>query len=179
MRIVVAAPARAERPLSVVAGPTLGGSTGNGWSGDGVIPGAQLRAGYRFANLVGPVFVGREAYAKEDERLLTLISLGAQVWWPPIEPRPYARLSWVHQHEEFVGYAQDEPFGVLFGVGNGIRHRGGVELALGTDIRFAESESIDWLLSPELYADWILASEAPGPKYYLGGGLSVGLAFAP
>ncbi len=157
----------------------MGGSTGDGWSGDGAIPGAQLRAAYRFGDIAGPVFVGREAYGRVDERLLTLISLGAQVWWPEIEPRPFARLSWVHQHEEYLGYAKDKPFGVLFGVGNGIRHRGGAELAIGTDFIVAKSAAIDWLVAPELYADWMFASEAPGPSFYLGGGVLVGLAFSP
>ena len=174
-----AATARAEGSVQVAAGPTIGGSGGNGWHGDGVVPGVTLRGAYRFGDWIGPVFVGREAYGKVDERLLTLISLGVQAWWPHINPRPFARLSWVHQHEEYVRYAEQKPFGVLFGVGNGIRHRGGAEAAIGADYAFAHTGKFEWFASGELYADWLFASEAPGPAYYPGGGLLIGFNLEP
>ena len=176
---LAARPALAEGSIQLAAGPTIGGSGGNGWHGDGVVPGVTLRGAYRFGDWIGPVFVGREAYGKVDERLLTLISLGVQAWWPHINPRPFARLSWVHQHEEYVRYAEQKPFGVLFGVGNGIRHRGGAEAAIGADYAFAHTGKFEWFASGELYADWLFASEAPGPAYYPGGGLLIGFNLEP
>lgn len=161
--------------VNAVAGASIASSTGNGWEGDGAIPSAQLRLAYRFPVGIAPVFVGREGYARVDDRLLTLISLGVQGWLDLGGAKPYARLAWAHQHEESTAFAREEPFGVLFGVGRGIRHRGGIDMALGADVPLARSKSLTWLVVAELWADWMFASESPGPEWYLGGTLGIGV----
>lgn len=177
--VFCAASARAGGSIHVAAGPTLAGSTGNGWYGDGAIPGATLQAGYRFGDWIGPVFEWREGYGKVDERLLTMVGLGGQAWWPHINPRPFARVMWIHQHEEYIHYVQEKPVGLLFGDGYGIRHRGGTEAAIGADYTFGHTGKFDWFASGELYWDWLFESEAPGPASYLGGGLLVGFNVKP
>lgn len=177
--LLAAAPARAAGDVNVAAGPSIGTSGGNDWSGDGAIPSAQLRLAYRFPFGVGPVFVGREGYAKVDQRLLTLVSIGAQGWLELESVKPYARVAWAHQHEESWAFAKEEPFGVLFGVGRGIRHRGGLDFGVGADVPVARSGSVRWLVFGEAWLDWLFASESPGPEYYAGGSIGVGLDWSP
>ena len=177
--LLVASPAGAAGDVNVVAGPSLATSGGNDWTGDGAILSSQLRLAYRFPFGVGPVFVGREGYAKVDQRLLTLVSFGAQGWLDLGTAKPYLRIAWAHQHEESVAFAKEEPFGVLFGVGRGIRHRGGLDFGAGVDVPFARSKNVRWLLIGEAWVDWLFSGEAPGPSYYSGGTLGVGLDWSP
>jgi hypothetical protein len=175
--VCFASVAQAGGELDAAAGPAVGASGGNDWSGDGAIPYATLRLAYRHDDLIGPVFVGREGYASTDERLLTLIGFGAQIWARVGETRPYARLVWLHQHEESVAFAKEEPLGVLFGVGKGIRHRGGMGAALGLDLPFAKGKRWSGFVAGEIFCDWFFASEAPGPAWYAGGALLVGFDY--
>ena len=60
-----------------------------------------------------------------DDRVLTYLSLGSTLYGHIGIARPYVRLALVHQHEEPTSAYRDDPFGAMFGVGDGIRHRGG------------------------------------------------------
>ncbi len=175
--VCAAGSAQAGGELDVAGGAALGGSGGNDWSGDGAIPYALFRLGYRHDDLIGPMAMVREGYARTDDRLLTALSFGAQIWAELGDTRPYFRLSWLHQHEESVAYAKEEPFGVLFGVGKGIRHRGGMGAAAGVDVPFARGERIIGFVSGEVFADWLFVSEAPGPEWYAGGAIAIGLDY--
>lgn len=163
--------------LDLAAGLGLG--TSGGWDGDdGAIPYGSFRAAYRFERpMIGPAAVVREGYAREDQRVLTLLSLGAQGWLDFERVKPYARIAWAHQHEEFLDNAKDEPWGVLFGVGKAIRHRGGLSFALGADVPFSKQKDLTWFVSGEAWFDWFFADHAPAPRYYLGGTLSIGLDY--
>jgi len=177
--LLLAPSARAAGDVNAVAGPSLATSGGDGWRGDGAVPSAQLRLAYRFPFGVGPVLLTREGYARVDQRLLTLLSFGAQGWLKLDGFRPYARVAWAHQHEESWAFAKEEPFGVLFGVGRGIRHRGGLDFGLGVDVPVARSKGVTWLVSGEAWTDWLFASESPGPTYYAGGTVGFGLDWSP
>jgi hypothetical protein len=167
--------------LDLAAGLGLG--TSGGWpedmgGSDGAIPYGSFRAGYRFEKpLIGPLAVVREGYAREDQRVLTLLSLGAQGWLDFHDVLPFARIAWAHQHEEFLDNAQAEPWGVLFGVGKAIRHRGGLTFALGADVPFARKKDLVWFVSGEAWFDWFFADHAPAPRYYVGGTLAIGLDY--
>jgi hypothetical protein len=170
-----ATPARAG-DFDAAASGGVATSAGNGWSGDGLIPTSAVRLAYRFPIGIAPVAFAREGYARVDERLLTLLGLGAQGWLMLGDFRPFARLAWIHQHEEPVAFAKEEPFGILFGVGRGIRHRGGVETALGFDYVFAQSNrAVRWFATLEGFADWTFAGDAPAPSRYFGSTLGLGL----
>src|SRR5688500_4381240 len=67
------------------------GAEGNGteWRGDAATYGS-LKLGLRFLDLFGVYFEGQEGYATVDERVLTMIALGAQVWGRLGITRPYA-----------------------------------------------------------------------------------------
>jgi hypothetical protein len=155
-------------------GPALGLSTGNDWEGDGAIFYGQSRFGYRANVPVGIVGHVREGYAKVDERLLTNLAIGVEGRIPLETMTPWLRLSWMHQHEESIDFAKEEPFGVLVGVGRGIRHRGGIGFGSGLDVRFAKSGAFDWFAGGELFLDYLFASESPGPSVYAGAALSIG-----
>ncbi len=163
--------------LDVATGPAIGASGGNGWSGDGAIPYWSFRAAYRFDAGIGPVILTREGYAATDERVLTLLTLGAQGWLDLHDVKPWLRIAWAHQHEESLVNAQAKPFGVLFGVGRGVRHRGGASFGAGADVPFLRKKDITWFVAGEAWADWFFADDAPGPRYYVGGTLSIGLDY--
>ena len=139
-----------------------------------MIPYVASRFGYRSNSPLGVVANLREGYGKVDERLLTLLGFGVEGRLELEGVTPWLRLSWLHQHEESIDFAKEEPFGVVFGVGRGIRHRGGVGFGAGADVPFAKSGDIDWFFGGELFADYLFASEAPGPDLYAGAALSIG-----
>jgi hypothetical protein len=171
--------ARADGDIDIAAGLGAGVSFGNGWEGDGAIPYGATRLAYRFGHWIGPVAYGRQGYGKVDQRLLTLVGLGAQAWLPLQGVSPWFRLAWAHQHEEFIESAKEEPFGVLFGVGRSVRHRGGLTFGAGADVPFAKSKKLEWFVAGEAFADWLFAGEAPGPTWYAGGMVSIGLNITP
>src|SRR5262245_233899 len=77
------------------------GSTAAGteWRGDGAGDG-WLKLVYRFIDLIGLYVQGYEGYGLVDDRMLTLLSIGGQVWGRIGPTRPYGRLGFLHQHEE-------------------------------------------------------------------------------
>ena len=133
-----------------------------------------FKLGYRFWQpWFQLTYVGKLGYASVDERLLTYLSFG-----PEIRPqffervRPYARGTVVHQHEENVDAAQNQPYQALVGVGDGIRHRAGVAGALGLEIPFHQHRKGDWYASIDLAATYF--PDDRGPNRYLTAGASVG-----
>lgn len=133
-----------------------------------------FKLGYRFWQpWFEVVYIGKLGYASVDERLLTYLSFG-----PEVRPRvfdrvrPYARALVVHQHEENVDAAQDQPYQSLVGVGDGIRHRGGLAAGLGLEIPFHEFRKGDWFASIDLAATYF--PDDRGPHRYLTAGASIG-----
>src|SRR5262245_7841099 len=75
---LVSAASRRAAAGEIQVGIGLGGE-GSSWRSDGAGFGS-LQLGYRFVDIVAPYFSVRLGYAGVDQRLLTLIQLGAQVW---------------------------------------------------------------------------------------------------
>jgi hypothetical protein len=155
-----------------------GGAAGVGstWKDDGGAVG-QLRVGWRFARVVSVDVFGRLGYAAVDQRLMTGVGLGATAWLPVRTVRPFARFGVVHQHEEPVPGMSGDVFGALVGVGDGIRHRGGVTFGVGVDVPFAKTGAVEWFAGADLGATYF--TDTRGPQGYLGGGLHLGFAFSP
>lgn len=134
-----------------------------------------FKAGFRFAGLpwFQLTYIGKLGYASVDERLLTYLSLGPELR-PPISERvrPYVRGTVVHQHEENVDAAQNQPYQALVGVGDGIRHRAGVAGALGVEFPFAQHQVGDFYASLDLSATYF--PDDRGPHRYLTAGASIG-----
>lgn len=142
------------------------------WEGDAAGT-TMLRAGYRIEPWIGLHGEGRLGYAGVDERVLVLVGLGAQLWGTFGDAQPFFRLTLTHQHEEPVDAIPSDLFGTLFGVGDGIRHRAGLEPAVGLDYVLWRDGALDVVASAE--ASLQLYPDDRGPKLYFLGGLGMGI----
>jgi hypothetical protein len=149
------------------------GGEGSAWRGD-VAGFVGLRLGYRFIDAVGPYINLRAGYANTNQRILELLQIGVQAWARIGFARPYARFGFVHQHEEPWAGVQNDLFGALFGVGDGITHRGGFEGAIGVDLPFKQMKSWQFHGTLEGFCTGF-PDHDKGPTAY-GGGIA-GLGF--
>jgi hypothetical protein len=81
----------------------------------------------------------------------------------------------VHQHEESADAIEADRWGALFGVGDGLRHRGGGEAAVGVDLPFHRDKAVEIFATVEGHADWF--PDPRGPEWYGGGGLALGFNY--
>ena len=151
------------------------GGEGSSWRSDGG-GFVSIKLGYRFVDIVAPYFLGRIGYANTNERVLELIQLGVQLWARIGITRPYLRLGLVHQHEEPWVSVTADPWGTLAGVGDGIRHRGGFEGALGVDIPFKQWKAWQFHATIEGFATGF--PDSKGPVVYGGGTAGLGFNYA-
>ncbi|MFO0590540.1 MAG: hypothetical protein U0441_23565 [Polyangiaceae bacterium] len=148
---------------------------GSEWKGDAALWGG-LGMTYRFYDLVGVYALGRLGYGSVDERILTLLAIGAQIWGRIGPTRPYLRVAFIHQHEEPVPAATLNPGGTVFGVGDGIRHRGGAEGALGLDYTFFTRDH--WSAFANAETSFAGFPNSSGPGWYILGGLGLGFQYS-
>ncbi|MBX3204162.1 MAG: hypothetical protein KF764_03785 [Labilithrix sp.] len=169
-----APPARAGAEVQVASGPDVQGSS---WRGDAAIA-QSLKLGVRFKEVIAIDALTRLGYATVDQRVLTYLSLGVSVYGKLAggRLRPFGRLSLVHQHEEPMSAYRHDPFGAIFGVGDGIRHRGGFGGSLGTDFVIARGAATAFLLGVDVNSTWF--PDPRGPAVYFGGGLWAGLDYS-
>jgi hypothetical protein len=157
--------------IQIASGPGVYGSS---WRGDSSV-GQALRLGYRFGDLVAIDYVGRLGYASVDDRVLTYLSLGGTLYGRVWKLRPYVRLAFVHQHEESTSSVRSDAFGAVFGVGDGIRHRGGFGGSLGLDLPVIKTEHFEMLVGIDSSGVWF--PDPRGPKIYAGGSFWLGVNF--
>jgi hypothetical protein len=168
--LVLAVPWRASAgEVQLASGPGAHGST---WRGDGAF-GAALRVGYRFGDLVAIDTVDRLEYGVVDARVITHLSVGGTLYGRLGKVRPYVRLAVVHQHEEPMPGLRADPYGAVFGVGDGIRHRGGFGWGLGVDLPVATVKSTEVVIGLDTSGAWF--PDPRGPALYAGGSLWLGL----
>jgi len=170
----VATPRTAEAVDFYAEGAISGGAST--WEKDPNI-GGQLHLGFEFLDIISVDTLGRIAYAAVDERLLELLGIGVKAAIP-IQPfTPFIRATAIHQHEMPVAVMGNDTFGHVMGVGDGIRHRFGVEGALGASITFAKYKKSLFMAEVEGYVDAF--PDERGPVVYggatLGFGIQVGL----
>lgn len=149
--------------------PLAGAST---WRGDTVV-GGQLRLALRFAHVVAVDVVTWETYGAVDRRANTGLTFGVTGFLPLEKVRPFARLFAIHQHEEGLVAVREHPWGTLFGIGAGIRHRAGGGATLGAEVPFHR------LGSAEVYGVFGVTSvwfpdATLGPAAYVMGYVGVG-----
>ena len=155
---------------------SFGGAAGSStWRGD---PAgfAALKLGYRFKDFIAPYYLGRNGYAVVNDRTLTALQFGVQVWGRIGTVRPYVRLGGMHQHEESQQAVRADPGGALFGVGDGIRHRWGGEGALGFDWPFFHHEKFALVATVEAVGDYF--GDQKGPGFYVFGAAGLGATYA-
>lgn len=150
-------------------------ATGTEWRGDFVGSGS-LKLGFRFADIAGVYFQGREGYGLVDQRVITQVAIGGQVWGRLGGTRPYGRLSLLHQHEESIAVIAGDVGSMFLGIGDGIRHRFGGELGAGLQIPFWDKKDLAFFAVVDGYAK--LLPDDLGPWVQAGGGLGLGLNYA-
>ncbi|MFO0729171.1 MAG: hypothetical protein U1E65_35660 [Myxococcota bacterium] len=136
-----------------------------------------LKIGFLPLDWLSIFFMGKLGYGGTDSRMLTLVSVGLQLY--PFGEiaglKPYGRMSIGHQHEESLSVVRDDPFGALFGIGDGIRHRGGFEWAAGFDLPVKLREGWNTFVSFEATTIWFYDDR--GPHWYIGAGAGLGANF--
>lgn len=145
------------------------------WRADPAATGA-LSLGLRFHDLVSIYFQGRIGYAGVDQRMLTMVQVGAQLYGRLGIARPFFRFGLCHQHEESWAAVDGDVFGAVFGVGDGIRHRGGFEWAGGVEVPFAKVKRTQFFASGEGLVTWF--PDPRGPAAYGGLLLNLGLNYS-
>lgn len=125
---------------------------------------------------LGASFVGKEQYARVDDRFLSYFSVNAAARHPLGKLRLAGRLGLVHQHEEPRAAIMDQPVASLFGVADGTRHRMAARSEAQLALPFARHGHGDWYVA--LAVDGTLfGDEDRGPRWMIGAGLAVGLAY--
>jgi hypothetical protein len=147
---------------------------GSEWGSDAAAWGG-LGLGFRFFDLVGIHAIGRFGYGTVDQRMLTLLAIGAQIWGRIGPTRPYARIAFIHQHEEPIAAVEQNIGGAIFGVGDGIRHRGGAEGALGVEWPFFQR--LPWGLFASAELSFAGFPNSSGPGWYFLGSLGFGVQY--
>ncbi len=156
----------------VLAGSVEGAQTN--WEDDGVVF-AGLRASYRWWPRVSLYLSAKSGAAEVDERGLQRFAVGAELWHPIGALRSYGRLGLVHQHELPRDAIEGDPAGTLLGYGDGIRHRGGLGVAVGAQLPFRTHKAGDFFVAAEIYGDGVVGSV--GPDYYWGLGMALGFTY--
>jgi len=169
-----AAPKPLKRPSPEIQIATGPGGYASSWRGDSQVS-EGFKLGFRFADIVSIDALTRLGYANVDHRVVTYLSLGTTIYGRIGRVRPYGRLALVHQHEEPTSAVRDDPFGALFGVGNGIRHRGGFGSALGVDVPVYTEKKAEFVLGIDMSGVWF--PDPRGPNLYAGGSLWAGLNY--
>jgi len=153
-------------------GVQAGSST---WPGDPVAL-TTLKLAWRFQDVVAPFFMGRVGYGSVNDRSLVTLIIGAQLWGRLGPARPYLRAAVEHQHEEPIASVRNDPFGALFGVGDGIRHRAGGDFAAGVDLPLHHGPQLDVYATVEAVADWF--PDPRGPTFYALGSAALSVSHA-
>ncbi len=142
------------------------------WDGDRG-GGPALSAAWLFRPWIGASFVGKEHYAKIDDRLMSYFSVNAVFRRAFHRLRLSGSVGLVHQHEEPKTAIDAMPLASAFGVADGIRHRmasrAGVQLA----IPFRDRTRGDWYIGLDLDAT-VFAEATRGPRWMTSAGVSVG-----
>ena len=148
------------------------GGAGTEWRTDGMFN-TKLKIGYRFLDVFAIYGDFGLGYADVDQRVITQFAIGVQGWLKFGIVRPYLRVSLVHQHEESLSVIAGDFGRAILGIGEGIRHRGGVEFGLGADFPFYQRKRLRLYLSVEAFLKWFPGDM--GPAIYAGGNLGFGM----
>lgn len=168
-------PTSAHAGSALQAGLGVIGS-GSTWRGDGG-GGSAVRVGYRFTDWLAVDSLIAEQLFSVDQRMNTGLTLGVSAYWPRQGVRPTARIYAIHQHEEGLVSVLDNPLGVLFGIGDGIRHRAGGGLSAGAEIPFLERGRWEWCVVSNAAATYF-PDTSLGPAWYVSGFVGIGLNYA-
>jgi hypothetical protein len=157
-------------------GPSAGVSS---WRSDYGV-GTAFRASYKFGTRVSADFGTGFGYNTVDTRFVTQILAGVSLYQPIGNSRLVLGFFGTHQHEESVASAMKQPIGVLFGVGDGVRHRAGVGSSVGFEFPLLQTRKNDALVSEWLggvAVDAAYLFHGTGPTYMGAARLSLGFSY--
>lgn len=135
-------------------------------------PAPQGRAGARMARVFTVDVQATESFFRVDTRSVTGLTLGVGGVYPGETLRPSLRVFATHQHEEGLVSVLDHPWGALFGIGAGIRHRAGGGATVGLEMPLGRGRFGEYFVSGTSSATWF-PDTSLGPQIY--GAASVGL----
>ncbi len=163
----------APKPRGALMSSFTLGAGATSWRSDMVSYGG-LGLGLRLYDVVTPFIDVRLGYGLVDQRLLTFLGLGVEGGYAVTRSLyPRARLGFVHQHEESMASVAEEPAGAVLGIGNGIRHRAGLLVALGLDITVFERPKASLTIGPELTTAWLTYSSGPSSYFVVAANLGL------
>ncbi|NUP06331.1 MAG: hypothetical protein HOW73_09760 [Polyangiaceae bacterium] len=168
--LFLACPHEAHATDFYAEGAVSGGAST--WEQDPNVQGS-LHLGFEFIDIVSVDVLGRIGYGAVDERMLMLLGIGTKVALPFDVVIPHLRVMAIHAHETPVDAMHHDTFGHIMGVGDGIRHRFGIEGALGLSVVFAKYKKASFLAQAEGYVDGF--PDDRGPQVYGGAGLGLGV----
>jgi hypothetical protein len=170
--------------LTIVAGTASAGeldldlglqATTTGWPDDHG-GGAALDASWWFRPWIGASFIGKEQYAKVDDRFMSYFSVNAAARHALGPLRLTGTLGLVHQHEEPRAAVMSQPLESLFGVGDGIRHRMGERAGISLALPLKTHGHGDYYVALEIDGTMFMDTDR-GPRWMTSGGLSVGFTY--
>lgn len=138
--------------------------------------GGTLDLGFWFTDWIGATFLGKEHYAAVDERFMTYLSVNAAVRHDFGPVRVTGSLGLVHQHEETGSAIMEQPFGALFGIGDGIRHRAGSRtgVSIATPVFHYAKGAVFVALDVDAT---VFSENERGPQWMTSAGISVGATY--
>lgn len=143
------------------------------WRGDGG-GGFQGALGARWLGWLGAEVLVWEQLFAVDGRANTGLTLGLSATLPRDGVRPGVRLFAVHQHEEGLVSVADHPWGTLFGIGAGIRHRAGGGVDLRAEVPWLHTRWGELVGRAGLMGVYFPDSSL-GPSWYIGLSADIGL----
>ena len=150
-------------------------ATTTGWPDDHGGGGA-LDASWWFRDWIGASFIGKEQYARVDDRFLSYLSVNAAARHAFGPVRLIGSLGVVHQHEETRAAIMEQPVQSVFGVGDGIRHRMAGRAGVSLALPLRDHAHGDWYVALDVDGT-LFADEDRGPRWMTSAGLSLGFAY--
>lgn len=147
-------------------------ATHTAWSDD-TGGGPTLQATWWFRDWIGAAFVGKEHYAKVDDRYMSYFSLNAAFRHAAGPVWLGGTLGFVHQHEETMAAIEAQPLASAFGVADGMRHRMAMRAGFQLAVPFRDRAKGDWYAALDLDGTFF-GEEDRGPRWMQSVGLSVG-----
>lgn len=115
--------------------------------------------------------------ARTIRDLRSLAALGVWLLLPWERARPTLRIFALHQREEGLVSVLANPWGTVFGIGAGIRHRAGGGISLGAEIPLLRRGRWEGCLVAR--ADGVrLPDRSLGPGWYAGRSVGVSVNYA-
>lgn len=145
------------------------------WSDD-TGGGPTVQIGYFFNDWIGATFVGKEHYAKVDDRYMSYLSVNAAFRHAAGPVWLGGTLGVVHQHEETMNAIKAQPIASAFGVADGMRHRMASRVGFQLAVPISKAAKGDLYVALDLDGTYF-SEQDRGPRWMQSVGLSLGVTY--